>query len=140
MTKPFTLRHGAHGFTLIELLIVLMCATVLTSVAWPSYQQHLLRSHRVNACSALLQAAHWLERSASANGSYPANADIPSSVISVNGQRYALQTSTTTQTYTLSAVPLGTQAQDACGTLTLNHLGERGVQNATQSVASCWGY
>ena len=129
-----------RGFTLIELLIVLVCIAVLTSLAWPSYQTHVLRSQRGNARTALLQTAHWLERAASANGSYPAVSDIPSSVLSVPGQRYALQANTSAQTYNLVAQPLGLQTQDACGSFTLNHLGERGVQNAKQSAAACWAY
>jgi type IV pilus assembly protein PilE len=129
-----------RGFTLIELLIVLVCMGVLTALAWPSYQQHLLRSQRANARTALLQTAHWLERAASANGNYPATADIPSSVLSVSGQRYALQATTSAQSFNLVAQPLGAQTQDACGSFTLTHLGERGVQNAKQSAAACWGF
>ena len=130
----------ARGFTLIELLITLVCIGVLSALAWPSYQQHLLRSQRANARTALLQTAHWLERAASANGNYPAAADIPSSVLSVAGQRYTLQVTTSAQSYSLLAQPQGAQAQDACGSFTLNHLGERGVQNAKLSAAACWGY
>ena len=130
----------ARGFTLIELLITLVCIGVLSALAWPSYQQHLLRSQRANARTALLQTAHWLERAASANGNYPATADIPSSVLSVAGQRYTLQVTTSAQSYSLLAQPQGAQAQDACGSFTLNHLGERGVQNAKLSAATCWGY
>ena len=130
----------ARGFTLIELLITLVCMGVLSTLAWPSYQQHLLRSQRANARTALLQTAHWLERAASANGNYPAAADIPSSVLSVAGQRYTLQATTSAQSYSLVAQPQGAQAQDACGSFTLNHLGERGVQNAKLSAAACWGY
>jgi type IV pilus assembly protein PilE len=129
-----------RGFTLIELLIVMVCIGVLTTLAWPSYQQHLLRSQRANARTALLQTAHWLERAASANGSYPATADIPSSVLSVSGQRYVLQATTSAQSFNLVAQPLGVQTQDACGSFTLTHLGERGVQNAKQSASACWGY
>jgi type IV pilus assembly protein PilE len=129
-----------RGFTLIELLMVLVCIGVLSTLAWPSYQQHLLRSQRANARTALLQTAHWLERAASANGSYPAAADIPASVLSAPGQRYNLQATTSAQSYSLIAQPMGVQAQDSCGSFTLNHLGERGLQNAKLSVAACWGY
>jgi type IV pilus assembly protein PilE len=86
----------------------------------------------------LLQAAHWLERAASANGSYPASTDIPASVLQVEGQRYQIQVTSAPQRYTLSALPLGPQSADACGTLTLNHLGVRGVQGASKSAAQCW--
>ena len=127
------------GFTLIELLIALACVALLASVAWPSYQSLILRSQRAQARASLLQAAHWLERAASANGSYPLTADVPANVLQVDGQRYKMTVTSTAQSYSLSAVPLGTQAADTCGTLTLNHLGVRGVQGASQTAAQCWG-
>jgi type IV pilus assembly protein PilE len=127
------------GFTLIELLIALACVALLASVAWPSYQSLILRSQRAQARASLLQAAHWLERAASANGSYPLTADVPANVLQVDGQRYKMTVTSTAQSYSLSAVPLGTQAADTCGTLTLNHLGMRGVQGANQTAAQCWG-
>ncbi len=127
------------GFTLIEVIVAMACVAVLVTVAWPSYQSLVKRSQRAQARTALLQAAHWLERAASANGSYPASTDIPASVLQVEGQRYQIQVSSSPQSYTLSALPLGSQSADACGTFTLNHLGVRGVQGATQSAAQCWG-
>ncbi len=127
------------GFTLIELLIALACIALLASLAWPSYQNLVLRSQRAQARASLLQAAHWLERAASANGSYPLIADVPASVLQVDGQRYRMTVSSTAQSYTLSAIPLGSQAADTCGTLTLNHLGVRSVQGASQTAAQCWG-
>jgi type IV pilus assembly protein PilE len=127
------------GFTLIELLIALACVALLASIAWPSYQNLVLRSQRAQARASLLQAAHWLERAASANGSYPLTADVPASVLQVDGQLYRMTVSSTAQSYTLSAIPLGSQAADTCGTLTLNHLGARGVQGASQTAVQCWG-
>jgi len=127
------------GFTLIEVLVAMACVAVLVTVAWPSYQGLIERSQRAQARTALLQAAHWLERAASANGSYPASTDIPASVLQVEGRRYQIQVTSSPQSYTLSALPLGSQSADACGTLTLSHLGVRGVQGASQSAAQCWG-
>ncbi len=127
------------GFTLIELLIALACVALLASIAWPSYQSLILRSQRAQARASLLQAAHWLERAASANGSYPLTVDVPASVLQVDGQRYRMTVTSTAQSYTLSAIPLGSQAADTCGTLTLNHLGARGVQGASQTAVQCWG-
>lgn len=129
----------SKGFTLIEMLIALACVALLASFAWPSYQSLVLRSQRAQARAALLQAAHWFERAASANGSYPLTADVPASVLQVDGQRYKMTVTSTAQSYTLSATPLGTQAADACGTLTLNHLGVRSVLDASQTAAQCWG-
>ncbi len=133
-----THAHRQQGFTLIELLIALACVGLLASLAWPSYQSLVLRSQRAQARASLLQAAHWLERAASANGSYPLAADVPASVLQVDGQRYKMTLTNTAQSYTLSATPIGTQAADACGTLTVNHLGVRSVQGASQTAAQCW--
>ena len=127
------------GFTLIELLIALACVALLASLAWPTYQSLILRSQRSQARASLLQAAHWLERAASANGSYPLAADVPATVLQVEGQRYKMTITSTVQSYTLSATPLGAQAADTCGTLTINHLGVRSVQGASQTAAQCWG-
>ena len=134
-----THAHRQQGFTLIELLITLACVALLASFAWPSYQSLILRSQRAQARASLLQAAHWLERAASANGSYPLAADVPASVLQVEGQRYKMTITSTVQSYTLSATPLGPQAADTCGTLTINHLGVRSVQGASQTAAQCWG-
>ena len=130
--------HAEHGLTLIELLITLACVALLASFAWPSYQSLILRSQRAQARASLLQAAHWFERAASANGSYPLAADVPASVLQIDGQRYKMTVISSAQSYTLSATPMGTQATDPCGTLTVNHLGVRSVQGASQTAAQCW--
>lgn len=130
--------QGSQGFTLVELLIALACVAALASIAWPSYQGLMVRSQRAQARASLLQAAHWLERAASANGSYPLAADVPASVLQMDGQRYKMTVTSTAQSYILSATPLGPQAADACGTLTVNHLGVRSVQGASQTAAQCW--
>ena len=130
--------HPSRGFTLIELLIALACVAALATLAWPSYQSLILRSQRAQARASLLQAAHWFERAASANGSYPSAAEVPASVLQIEGQRYKMTVTSTAQSYTLSATPIGTQAADTCGTLTVNHLGVRSVQGASQTAAQCW--
>ena len=130
--------HPSYGFTLIELLIALACVALLASLAWPSYQSLILKSQRAQARASLLQTAHWFERAASANGSYPLANDVPSSVLQVEGQRYKMTVASTAQSYTLSATPVGAQAADACGVLTVNHLGVRSVQGASQTAAQCW--
>ena len=148
MTRPAPLPHPqncAHaaqaqpGFSLLELLIVLACIAVLVGWAWPNYQQVLQRSQRAQARTALLQAAHWLERAASANGSYPAAADVPASVLQAEGLRYQLSVTTSAQSFTLTATPIGPQAGDVCGSFTLTHTGVRSVLKATLSPAQCWG-
>jgi len=67
---------------------------------------------------------------------YPTS--LPDSVWQSSELRYRLQLQSQAQSFTLTAIPLGAQAKDACGSLTLSHTGERGVQNATVSAALCW--
>jgi type IV pilus assembly protein PilE len=130
--------HHSGGFTLIELLIALACIAALTSMAWPNYQSLGLRSQRAQARASLLQAAHWFERAASANGAYRATNDEPASVLLIDGQRYKMSVTSTAQSYTFIATPLGVQTADICGTLTVNNLGVRSVQGGSQTAVQCW--
>lgn len=136
---PLHAPPPVRGWSLVELLVVLACVATLTHLAVPTYNDWMQRSQRAQARVALLQAAQWLERSAAANGRYPEARLVPSSVWRVDGLHYQLSASAlTAQTYTLLATPQGAQASDACGVLTLTHLGERGVAQAQRSASDCW--
>ena len=124
------------GFTLIELLFVMAVIAILSSFALPSFQHTQLKSQRTLAKLALAKTAHWLERAASMSGSYPSA--VPNSVWQSTELRYRLQVQSQAQSFTVTAIPLGAQAEDACGSLTLGHTGERGVQNAALNAAQCW--
>jgi len=58
-------RYG--GFSLIELMVVVVIATILVSIAIPSYQQQIRQSRRVEAKTALLDLAGREERFLSTN-------------------------------------------------------------------------
>ena len=130
------MRGVLGGFTLIELLFVIAVIAILSSFALPSYQHTQLKSQRTLAKLALAKTAHWLERAASISGNYPSA--VPDSVWQSSELRYRLHLQSQAQSFTLTAIPLGAQAKDACGSLTLGHTGERGVQNAALSAAQCW--
>jgi len=124
------------GFTLIELLFVMAVIAILSSFALPSFQHTQLKSQRTLAKLALAKTAHWLERAASMSGNYPSA--VPDSVWQSTELRYRLQVQSQAQSFTVTAIPLGAQAEDACGSLTLGHTGEREVQNAALNAAQCW--
>lgn len=57
-----TRQSKNSGFTLIELMIVVVIIGVLVSIAYPSYQKHMISTRRTDAQSALLQIASQQER------------------------------------------------------------------------------
>lgn len=126
------------GWTLIELLWVLGIVGLLAQWALPLQVELLQRTRRNEARLALLQTAHWLERSAAVQGRYPEL--LPDSAWSVPSQSYRLSYTAVNagQRYTLLAVPIGPQALDTCGTLTLDQSGSRGVRGARASALTCW--
>jgi len=140
------LRSRALGFTLIEVMIVVGVIGILSAIAFPSYNQYVQRTHRANARAALLQTAQWLERAATAQGSYPAAAAaIPAGVLQVEGGRYTITLPVLTAgTFTLRATPnVAAQSTDQCGTFQMTHAGVR-TQVATAAVPTpltvqeCW--
>lgn len=129
------------GFTLIELMIVVAIIGILSAIAYPSYKEYVARGHRADARGGLLQAAQWLERSATAIGTYPAATDFPAALKAVQGDRYDISytpSGTPISGFTLKAAPKGVQAGDKCGTYTLTNTGTRNVESATATKEECW--
>lgn len=125
-----------QGFTLVELLCVMAVVAVLSSFALPNLQSSQQRGQRTLAKLALMKSAHWLERAASLSGIYPSS--MPDAVWQSGQLHYRLTLQSQSHAFVLIATPLGSQSQDPCGQLTLNHTGERGVLNASLSSFRCW--
>lgn len=123
----------AGGFTLIEIMIVVAIVAILASIALPAYQEHVQKSRRVDAQTAMLELAQFMEREYTKNNSY-AGLTLPSAVTSRVSTYYGITLSAqTAQTYTLQAAPTSKQSADKCGTLTLAHTGAR-----TPTSDNCW--
>jgi type IV pilus assembly protein PilE len=142
------LPRAARGLTLIELMIVVALIAIMGLIAVPSYQTYVMKARRADARAALTTTAQMLERYSTENqGLGYANANtagvIPAK--SENGH-YTLSTSASLTsanpvwTYTLEAARSGAQANDPCGTFTLNERGVRGIKagTSTKSAAECW--
>ena len=134
------------GFTLIEVMITVVIIGILASIAYPSYQESVMKSRRVDAQGALLGFANAMEHYFTVHNTYVGATNAGASAIfsatsPVNGATayYNLTINAAdANAYTLNAAPIGAQANDRCGTLMLAQTGARGFTGAGVTAADCW--
>lgn len=126
------------GLSIIELVIVLCILGILCAIAYPSYILYLIRAHRGDGKTALIELATQMEYYYISNNAYPREINsILSSDISPGGW-YVLSLTATPSSYTLTATPTKSQVNDvACGTLSLNNLGLKD-RSGTATLETCW--
>jgi type IV pilus assembly protein PilE len=127
------------GFTLIELMVVVAIIGILGAIAYPSYTEYVRRGHRADARAGLLQAQQWLERAATATGTYPTSLPATLTWSNDGAKRYQISfaAGNTNTEFTLEAEPKSGHSDPRCGKLTLTNTGVRG-SSGTDSVANCW--
>lgn len=64
--------QNSKGFTLIEIMIVVAIVGILAALAWPSYQQSVIRSNRTEATTELMDLAQRLQKCYTTFGRYNA--------------------------------------------------------------------
>lgn len=118
----------AAGFSLIELLIVMAVAAILVVIAYGSYSNEIVRTHRVTAQNAMLEIANRQQQHFISNRSYattltPLGYSLPTEV----AQRYTLtltaDNTATPPTFLITMTPVAGSSQDGDGNLTLNQAG-----------------
>ncbi len=138
-------RYPAAGFSLLELMIVVAIIAILASIAFGSYQHHVVNTRRAAAAACLLERTQRLERFHTLHLSYP-DATGAAAILAECGDGLARHyrinlSSISARAFTLQAVPQGAQAKadTRCGTLTINQLGVRAVSGtANATPGECW--
>lgn len=140
------MRHS-KGFTLIELLITVAIMGIISAIAIPMYSEQISKTNRKDAQGALLQFQNAMERfyaeqspytyrGAGTGGADTGTPDIFAAEAPLHGtEKYydLVITDSTVSTYTLSAVPKDRQADDRCGTFTVDNTGQK-----TAEDTNCW--
>jgi type IV pilus assembly protein PilE len=147
-------QSPAAGFTLMELLVALAILGILFGIAYPSYQQSVLRSRRADGVAAALTIkaaqerfrgscqfyAQTLSTTAADNCATTAGASTVKAITTSSEGYYTLSiaaSSATGNAYTLNITPTGTQAKDTdCSpmTLTVSATNPSGAKGPT----GCW--
>ena len=143
---PNANRRLAKGFTLVEVIIVVLIISVLAAIAYPAYQNSVVKTRRGAAKSCLLEAESFMQRYYTTNLRYDQSlAAVPvvlppcvAGTDVTNHYNIAL-TAVAARNYTLTATPQGLQlAKDTdCGTLSVNSQGVK-TKTGSKSVDFCW--
>jgi len=138
--------HNNKGFTLIELMITVALIGILAAIALPAYQDYVTRARRADAKNIILSVQLAQEKWRANNSSYTdsmTNLGYPgdSDQTSPDGYYKATVTNTSGTTYTITAVPQGSQAANdtECASFIINQDGTQSVTGtASANPSVCW--
>lgn len=126
------------GFSLLELVVVLAVIGVLLTLAIPSYQRYTQRAHRAEAIRMILAIADCQERVRASTGFY----DTSSCGEGINSDSHELRIEPPDNVASLEFTIIAQLRQgsnDACGNLSLDQAGTRGISGNQVAVNKCWG-
>ncbi len=143
---------GAAGFTLVELLITVAIISLLTLVAYPSYQKSVLRTNRADAIAGALAVQVAQEKfrancpfyaqalgSTNTCGTTAALSTVQADSDSPEGM-YTISIAASTasgNSYTINATPVGSQAADTeCSPMQITFNASN--PNGAKSPEDCW--
>lgn len=131
-----------HGFTLLELLIAMVIMGILISLAYPAYKSSMQKSRRSDALSTLTKDQLILERCYSQNFSYTTACGALPVFPQTSAQGfYSIGLSNRgASTYTLTATPIGIQADDtSCASMSINQANVKTATNSSGTAQTdCW--
>jgi type IV pilus assembly protein PilE len=126
-----------RGFTLFELVIAVAIAAILATLAVTSYSHYVFRTRRADAKHMLMSIAHSEERWYATYNRYT------DPFISPHGYYEMTLTiaGADAQAYVVTAMPIGSQAEDVCGHLTIDNAGNKAPSRMDASAnanGNCW--
>jgi len=148
-------QRAQRGVTPIELMTVLLVVGLLASISVPSYRQYILRSHRVEAQTVLMNLAAAQEKHYLVCNTYTDLLEGPSDAACDTGRglgfgdfdadvdglqtengRYTITIDDAdAETFSATATAIGGQAEDVdCTTLLIDATGRREAESD-----ECWG-
>ncbi|WP_409524645.1 type IV pilin protein [Nitrincola sp. MINF-07-Sa-05] len=117
----------AKGFTLIEVMIAVVILAIVAAVAFPSYQQYLVRSNRAEAQSFLMDLAQRQQQFIIDARSYASTVAALGATVPENVDRHytiaIVSAVATPPTFTITATPRSGGMQASDGNLTINQAG-----------------
>jgi type IV pilus assembly protein PilE len=125
------------GFSLLELVIVLAVIGVLLTLAIPSYQRYTQRAHRADAIRMMLGIADCQERVRANSGFYDPSSCREGFYSDSHELRIEPPDSTASLEFTIVA-QLRQGRDDACGSLSLDQAGTRGISGNQADLGKCW--
>ena len=132
-----SLSDKDKGFTLIEMMIVVTIIGVLAAIAYPSYQQYVIKTKRTDMMSEMQNIASEIESRKLAQGSYSAisagvKTDFATAYprqgtqlynVTINPTVLTPPNNTLTDKWIITATPEANSQVISDGTLTLNYQG-----------------
>ena len=132
-----SLSDNDRGFTLIEMMIVVAIIGVLAAIAYPSYQNYVIKTKRTDMMTEMQNIASEIESRKLAQGSYRAiSRDIKAEFavryprqgtqlynVTINPNPLAPPNNTLTSKWVITAIPKTNSQMSSDGTLTLNYQG-----------------
>jgi type IV pilus assembly protein PilE len=155
ITRDSSAPASQAGFTLIELMVTIIIATILLTIAIPSYMSQIRQSRRTDARNAVLDAASREERYLSTanvysqtpaqlgySGAFPQ--PVGSNYYNLNIQAPDPSYAGTGPSYVITATAINSQLNDtACRSFSINQIGQQSSTTSagaitTGSASQCW--